>query len=82
MKAVRIRVEYGKNGKYVNCNWVAENAIEEYKAHWIKRIRERGWTKDINFRENTGGYCEIDDNGTGLIAAFTLEGLRYDVKVK
>lgn len=81
MKVMRIRVEYGKNAKYVTCDWVVENAMEQYKEYWTKRIRENNWKKEINFKD-TGCYCEADDNGTGILAAFTLNGYSYNVRVK
>jgi hypothetical protein len=73
MKAIEIRVDYGKAHKFIVSNWVAENAVEEFKAMWTNKIRNWGWDKDITFeiRRNT---CEIDKKGKGEIWGYTING--------
>ena len=80
MKIIEIRVEYGKGGAFVDKNWVTENAVEQFKAMWVERIRERGWKKEVNFRvrQNT---CIFDENGKGEIYGYTVDGFK-DVRVK
>ena len=80
MKAMEIRVNYGKNNKFIAKHWVVENAVEEFKAMWINTIRGLGWNKEVTFeiRENT---CEIDDNGKGEILGYTVNGYNT-IKVK
>ena len=80
MKAIEIRVNYGKNNKFIAKHWVVENAVEEFKAMWIKTIRSWGWENEVSFeiRQNT---CEVDNNGTGEIFGYTVNG--YDtIRVK
>ena len=79
MKAMVVRIGYGKNNVYISANWVVENAIEVYKAKQTEFIRSYGYTRDINFTITS--TTELDPNGTGTILAYTLHGFD-EVKVK
>ena len=82
MKVYRIRVEYGKNQKYMACDWVVENAVEQYKTMWTEDIRNKGWHKEINFRTYDYPTCETKEDGTCYILAYTTRGYEYFTPVK
>ncbi len=77
MKYYSVRVEYGKNRRFVAREWVAENAMGQFVVEWISTVRGWGWTKEINFRQNENFFTA---GTTGNILAYTAEG-RHLVKV-
>lgn len=77
MKYFRIRVQYGKNNKFVAREWVAEDAIGQFVIEWTSTVRGWGWKKEINFMQEESFFTA----GTaGNILAYTADG-RHLVRV-
>jgi len=80
MKAIEIMVLYGKNKTFVDRSWVAENAVENFKAYWENNIHNvRNWKKEITFKIDEYDPCEIageNDEPMGTIYGFTKNGFR------
>ena len=76
MKAVEMKVWYGKNQRFVASHWVMENAIEEYKKTQEEMIRRWGWKKEITFKiyNNTCEVAEENDKPMGHIFGYTKNG--------
>lgn len=80
MKALLVRIGYGKKSFYIGTDWVIENALENYKKRWTEEIRKWGWKKDIEFKIQN--YTNIDKNGTGEILAYTINDFKEIIKVE
>jgi hypothetical protein len=74
MKVYRVWVGYGKCNKYVCCDYVVENALEQYKTEIVEKIRNKGWKKEVNFTVYEDD--EMDANGKTRMKAYTLEGFQ------
>ena len=66
MKATRIRVTRG-NGRYVNTAYVAENAVEQYKAQF----------ENCKFHVYEDDTEEIDNDSTCTGMVYTVNGYEH-----
>lgn len=74
MKVMKVRVTKGNNN-FVAAPWVLENAVDAYKEWMTKNNKAR-----LRF-EVIDGRTETNENGVGVILAYTLDGFDFNVRV-
>lgn len=74
MKIMSVRTTKG-HGNFVASAWVLENAVDTYKAWMSEHSKAR-----LNF-EVRDGRMETNENGSGVILAYTVNGFDYNVRV-
>ena len=74
MKVMKVRVTKGNNN-FVAAPWVLENAVDAYKEWMTKNNKAR-----LHF-EVTDGRMDANENGVGVIHAYTLNGFDSNVRV-
>ena len=74
MKVMSVRTTKGR-GQFVASAWVLENAVDAYKA-WISKNSKARLSFDVR-----DGRTETNENGSGVILAYTVNGFDYNVRV-
>ena len=74
MKVMSVRTTKG-GGKFVASAWVLENAVDTYKT-WMSKNSKARLSFDVR-----DGRTETNENGSGVILAYTVNGFDYNVRV-
>lgn len=74
MKVMSVRTTKG-NSHFVAAAWVLENAVDAYKA-WMSKNNKARLSFDVR-----DGRMETNENGSGVIMAYTVNGFAYSVRV-